>query len=106
MSLNRAGLIRCVNAIMEYSKIPKNQRNFDAVQSQIILSRKEYRNTLGKVSLTEFENRATVRTEPKRVVVNFADPVIQVIIQLLYENRKLSFQQTKLLVDNGVSLHL
>lgn len=105
MTLNKPGLIRCVDLIMGYSHIPRNQRNFDAVQSQIILSRKEYRNTLGKVSLTEFENRATVRTEATRVTVNFTDPVIQAIIQLVYENRKLNYHQRELLRTNGIPVN-
>ena len=102
MTLNKPGLIRCVDLIMGYSHIPRNQRNFDAVQSQIILSRKEYRNTLGKVSLTEFENRATVRTEATRVTVNFTDPVIQAIIQLVYENRRINDGQRDLLRRNNI----
>ena len=105
MALNKSGLIRCVDLIMEYSGIPKNQRNFNAVQSQITLSRKEYRNTLGKKQLTEFENRATVRTEAKRVTVNFTDPVVEAIIQLMYENRKINQQQVALLRKNGISLN-
>jgi len=104
MALNKSGLIRCVDLILEYSKIPKNQRNFDAVQSQITLSRKEYVNQLSKLTLTEFENRATVRTEAKRVTVNFADPVIQAIIQLVYENRRINQQQRTLLRENGLSV--
>ena len=104
MALNKSGLIRCVDLIMEYSNIPRNQRNFNAVQSQITLSRQEYRNTLSKVTLSEFENRATVRTEAKRVTVNFADPVIQAIIQLVYENRRINQQQQTLLRQNGVSV--
>ena len=106
MALNKSGLIRCVDLIMEYSNIPKNQRNFDAVQSQITLSRKEYRNALGKQRLTEFENRATVRTESKRVTVNFTDPVIEAIIQLVYENRKINSGQVDLLRKNGISVNL
>ena len=106
MTLNKSGLIRCVDLIMEYSKIPKNQRNFDAVQNQVTLSRKEYRNALGKKQLTEFENRATVRTESKRVTVNFTDPVIEAIIQLVYENRRITPQQTALLRNNNIRVIL
>ena len=106
MALNKSGLIRCVDLIMEYSGVPKNQRNFNAVQSQVTLSRKEYRNALSKTQLTEFENRATVRTEAKRVTVNFADPVIEAIIQLVYENRKINQQQMALLSKNGIPVNL
>ena len=106
MALNKSGLIRCVDLILQYSNIPKNQRNFDAVQSQITLSRKEYRNSLSKGQITNFENRATVRTEAKRVTVNFTDPVVEAIIQLVYENRRITPQQIALLRKNGVPVNL
>jgi len=104
--LNKSGLIRCVDLILEYSNIPKTQRNFNAVQSQITLSRQEYRTSLSKQQLTEFENRSTVRTESKRVTVNFTDPVIEAIIQLVYENRRITPQQIALLRQNGVPVSL
>ena len=105
MLFNSSKAVRAVNIIMEYLKIPKNHVNSQAVMSQLRLSRKEYVNTLTPQDRIINERVATRVTQTSNPIkINLADPIVQLIIKVVYYGQSVNAQEKARLRSKGINI--